>query len=74
MAALAACGDVLQNDKGDFLKVFSRRLGHSTILEAKLWTILFGMNMACDLGYKAIIVETDYVSSLWRISDIMKVN
>ncbi|XP_014618221.1 uncharacterized protein [Glycine max] len=67
--AFVAYGVVLQYDKGDFLKAFSRRLGHCTILKAKLWAILFGMNMACDSSYKAIIIETDFVEAIELVED-----
>ncbi|KAG5127148.1 hypothetical protein JHK82_027983 [Glycine max] len=67
--AFVAYGFVLQYDKGDFLKAFSRRLGHCTILKAKLWAIIFGMNMACDSSYKAIIIETDCVEAVELVED-----
>ncbi|KAG4983142.1 hypothetical protein JHK87_027891 [Glycine soja] len=64
-----ASGSWKKTLQGDFLKAFSRRLGHCTILKAKLWAILFGMNMAYDSGYKAIIIETDYVEAVELAED-----
>jgi len=35
----------------------------------ELWAILFGMNMACDSGYRAIIIDTDCAEVIKLVED-----
>jgi len=66
---LATCAALLWNDKENFLKVLSRRLKHCIIVKA-FGPFLFGMNMACNLSYRAIIVETQWTKVVKLVEDL----
>lgn len=40
---VASCAVVLRGNNGGFIRTFSIRLGHCSILEAELWTVLYDL-------------------------------
>lgn len=59
MARCAACGGILHNHEGEFRYAFSSYLGDCSVLDAKLWAILFGVRFAWARGFCQIVVESD---------------
>lgn len=58
-SAIASAGEVVRDDKGDWISGFSRSLGVATVLHSELWAILDGLNLAWDRGFRKIILESD---------------
>ncbi|XP_012461277.1 uncharacterized protein LOC105781288 [Gossypium raimondii] len=58
-SAMASAGEVVRDDKGDWISGFSRSLGVATVLHSELWAILDGLNLAWDRGFRKIILESD---------------
>lgn len=56
---MASYGAIICNSENIFIQVFSRRLDHCSILEAKLWAIFYGLTMATNLDVQNLIVESD---------------
>ncbi|MBA0815447.1 hypothetical protein Gohar_000217 [Gossypium harknessii] len=56
---MASAGEVVRDDKGDWISGFSRSLGVATVLHSELWAILDGLNLAWDRGFRKIILESD---------------
>ncbi|KAL6194707.1 hypothetical protein ACLB2K_035784 [Fragaria x ananassa] len=52
-------GGVLRNDRGEWLNGFSAKLGIGQVLEAELWGLLKGMEMAWQHGCNSLEVEVD---------------
>ncbi|KAG4974030.1 hypothetical protein JHK87_030851 [Glycine soja] len=61
---IASCGAVLRKDNGNFVQAFSRRLGHCSVLEAELWSIFYGMQMALDAGVTKLNVKSDSLAAV----------
>ncbi|KAL6221385.1 hypothetical protein ACLB2K_009136 [Fragaria x ananassa] len=56
---IICAGGVLQNDRGEWLNGFSAKLGIGQVLEAELWGLLKGMEMAWQHGCNSLEVEVD---------------
>ena len=54
-----ACGGVLRDEAGRFLKVFSCKLGICSVVEVELWGVWHGLNVTWNLGYHRAILEVD---------------
>ncbi|MFQ6634743.1 hypothetical protein Gotur_011937, partial [Gossypium turneri] len=47
----AAAGGCVRDHKGEWTIRFTRYLGNCSVLEAKLWGILDGMNLTTDMYF-----------------------
>ncbi|VVA34304.1 PREDICTED: ribonuclease [Prunus dulcis] len=56
---IGAGGGVLRDCSGNWIKGFSVNLGIGQILEAELWGLAFGLEMALDKGVSKITIEMD---------------
>ncbi|KAL4379818.1 hypothetical protein GQ457_02G032950 [Hibiscus cannabinus] len=54
-----AIGDVFRSDSGEWLCGFSRRIGCCSIVNAKLWAILDGLQYVLWQGFHRVIIESD---------------
>ena len=59
---VVACGGVLKDHDGRFISAYSANLGSCSIMHAKLWGIIFGMQVATRLGLANIMMESDSLS------------
>lgn len=62
-------GGVIRDQVGNWLLGYSRHLGSCSILEAELWGIFEGINMAWSLGVRRIEVECDSKMALQLVAD-----
>ncbi|RYR79610.1 hypothetical protein Ahy_A01g004421 [Arachis hypogaea] len=60
----AACGSVFRDSEGRFLKGFSCNLGICSIMHAKLWAVIHGLNIATTNGYHNLVVESDSAAAI----------
>lgn len=56
---MAACGGLIRNEQGRFIKGFYSNLGTASSVHAELWGITLGLCLAKDLGISSLIVELD---------------
>lgn len=56
---IAGCGGVLRGSTGYWLRGFSRNLGNCSVLLEELWGILTGLELAWELGFRNILLESD---------------
>ncbi|KAL5759738.1 hypothetical protein ACOSQ2_018576 [Xanthoceras sorbifolium] len=54
-----AAGDVLRDHNSKWLRGFCAHKESGNPLEAEIWAILFGINMAWSAGYRKVLVESD---------------
>ncbi|CAL8137476.1 unnamed protein product [Prunus armeniaca] len=57
---LSGAGGLLRDATGAWIQGFIVNLGASTILEAELWGIFWGLSLAWDAGYHDVEIECDY--------------
>ncbi|KAH1231090.1 putative ribonuclease H protein [Glycine max] len=57
--SMTSCGGVIRDYKGHFIRAFLRKLRSCLILEAELWSLLFGMMMLKDAEMPNVIIESD---------------
>ena len=55
----AACGGILKDCHGSFIRAFSAKLGNCTAINVKLWGACIGLRMAFEFGYKNVLLELD---------------
>ena len=58
----SGAGGLIIDEQGAWKGGFAINLCCRSIEEAKAWTLLFGLWMAWDLGFKKILVEVDSLS------------
>ncbi|KAL4280844.1 hypothetical protein GQ457_03G019340 [Hibiscus cannabinus] len=68
----AACGGVLRDHTGTWIRGFTRFVGRCSVVEAELWGIGTGMALAWELGYRQLVIETDSVDALRLIEQRSK--
>lgn len=56
---LVACGSLLRDELGRFVKGFYANLGASSSVHAELWGVTLGLRLAKDLKLSFLIVELD---------------
>lgn len=56
---MAACGGIIRNAKGEFIRGFSCNLGACSVLQAELLALLNDLRVARNLGLPKVIFETD---------------
>ena len=55
----AAGGGVLRNCSDDWLGGFSVRIGECSVVEAKIWALIYGLRLAWAKGIKFLSIEID---------------
>lgn len=60
----AACGGVLRDSEGKFVSAYAVNLGKCNIMQAELWGILHGLQLAWQLGVQQVLVESDSMSAI----------
>ncbi|GAU35798.1 hypothetical protein TSUD_155730 [Trifolium subterraneum] len=60
----ASFGGLIRNDIGDMMHGFSGSCGHASNLLAEFYAILKGLQLAWDLGFCTIILESDSKSAI----------
>ncbi|KAK2382027.1 TMV resistance protein N [Trifolium repens] len=65
----AGFGGLLRNDRGSWIHGFSGSCGRASNLVAELSAIWKGLQLAWDLGYKSIIMESDSQAALDLIAN-----
>ncbi|CAL8164317.1 unnamed protein product [Prunus armeniaca] len=61
---LIGAGGLLRDSCGNWIKGFFVNLGHGSIIEAELWGIFWGINMAWDVGFRIVEIECDATSTV----------
>ena len=61
VTGISGAGGVLRDSNGAWIQGFSVNLGASSILEAELWGIFWGLKLAWDYGYRDVEIECDSV-------------
>ncbi|GKV27995.1 hypothetical protein SLEP1_g37098 [Rubroshorea leprosula] len=56
---MAGAGGVFRDHLGNWILGFSRNIGHTTSIAAKLWAIRDGLKLVVSRGYNRLILETD---------------
>ncbi|XP_065859433.1 factor of DNA methylation 4-like [Euphorbia lathyris] len=64
-----AAGGVLRDASGAWLAGFTHNLGMGSSFSAELWGILSGIKLATRMGIKRLLVESDNLVAINRISD-----
>ncbi|KAK9045415.1 hypothetical protein V6N11_059295 [Hibiscus sabdariffa] len=70
VCGLAACGGVIKDCCDMWIRGFSKSIGRCTILEAELWGIHIGLEMAWSLGCRKLIVESDSKDAIRIVQQI----
>ncbi|GLT96253.1 hypothetical protein SLE2022_138940 [Rubroshorea leprosula] len=65
---LGGCGGVFRDSQGQWVLGFTRNIGFTTALAAKLWAIKDGLQLAFNLHFNHIIIETDCYVAFQLIS------
>ncbi|KAK8656310.1 hypothetical protein V6N13_098264 [Hibiscus sabdariffa] len=60
----ASCGGVLRDHNGGWIRGFSKFIGKCSVVEAELWGIATGLDLAWDMGYRRVMVESDSADAL----------
>ncbi|XP_028782034.1 TMV resistance protein N-like [Neltuma alba] len=66
--AISACGGLLRDATGLYIRGFLHRLDDGDALHAELWACLHGLKLAWDGGHRQVILESDSSSVLELIS------
>ncbi|KAK9912978.1 hypothetical protein M0R45_036807 [Rubus argutus] len=56
---IMCAGGVIRNDKGEWMNDFAANLGSGQVLEAELWGLIKGMDLAWNCGYRSLEIEMD---------------
>ncbi|KAL4281612.1 hypothetical protein GQ457_03G016410 [Hibiscus cannabinus] len=64
----SASGGVIRNHQGGWITGFSKFIGKCSILEAELWGIARGLEVAWDMDCCNVVVESDCVDALKAIT------
>ncbi|KAK8690240.1 hypothetical protein V6N13_088941 [Hibiscus sabdariffa] len=60
----ASCGGVLRDHNGGWIRGFSKFIGKCSVVEVELWGIARGLDLAWDMGYRRVMVESDSADAL----------
>ena len=55
----AGGGDLIRNDKGEWLKGYARNVGYSTSVASELWPLRDGLRLCIALKLPVVIIELD---------------
>ncbi|KAJ1409311.1 Ribonuclease H domain [Sesbania bispinosa] len=61
---LVACGGIFRNHHGNFVLAFAQKLAPTSILEAELLAILYGLELAWTRQFNKLLVEVDSTSAI----------
>lgn len=61
---LASCGGVLWDQTGKWLRGYAANLGIASVVEAEIWGVYYGLNLAWMEGYRRIVVSSDSKTTL----------
>lgn len=67
----SAIGGVLRDATGNWIEGYQRYVGRGSTLNAELWTILQGLQVAKARGYVKVVVESDCFVTLKMINDCL---
>ncbi|KAL4307123.1 uncharacterized protein LOC107605009 [Arachis ipaensis] len=67
-AKKAGCGGLLRTQQGEWIGGFTANLGYCQITQAEMWAVLYGLQMAWNLGMRRVIVEMDAIEVLKEIN------
>ena len=65
----AEAGGLFRNHKGDWILDFFKHYGLCTFVQAKLCGILLGLQIAHQMGYSNLIIETDSLLAMEAVND-----
>ncbi|KAK8476512.1 hypothetical protein V6N11_074061 [Hibiscus sabdariffa] len=63
-----AVGGLIQDDSGGWLRGFYRFVGRCSVLLADLWAIYDGLNLAWDVGFRRVDVDSDNMEAVCIIN------
>ncbi|KAK5838673.1 hypothetical protein PVK06_007408 [Gossypium arboreum] len=64
-----AAGGLLEDRNGKWIEGFTRYLGSCEVIDAELWGILDGIQIALKRGFQKIIIRTDSLEAIKLIQD-----
>ena len=67
-ARRAAVVGVIRDELGNWMGGFVTKIGIADALRAELWSILHGLKLAWDMGFRRVILETDSQLAIHVIS------
>ncbi|KAL8170236.1 hypothetical protein V2J09_022040 [Rumex salicifolius] len=56
---VATAGGVIRDDSGVWLGGFVKNIGVCSVVAAELWGLYHGLELAWDLGYRKVVLESD---------------
>ncbi|KAL8143934.1 hypothetical protein V2J09_016966 [Rumex salicifolius] len=56
---VATAGGVIRDDSGVWLDGFVKNIGVCSVVAAELWGLYHGLELAWDLGYRKLVLESD---------------
>ncbi|KAF7838057.1 putative ribonuclease H protein [Senna tora] len=59
-----ACGGVARDYLGNFLASFTKYLGDCSVLQAELYAIANGLEVAWSLGFRKVVIESDSLTAV----------
>ncbi|KAF7811992.1 ribonuclease H [Senna tora] len=57
--SLSGCGGLIRNQNGDWIKGYKKKIGVSTPFGAEIWGIYYGLDLAWQLNYRKVTIESD---------------
>ncbi|KAF7826588.1 ribonuclease H [Senna tora] len=60
----SGCGGVIRDYRGRWILGFARRMGRGSSINAEVWGILTGLQVAWDLGVSGVILESDSLTAI----------
>ncbi|XP_054782099.1 uncharacterized protein LOC129289366 [Prosopis cineraria] len=70
----ASCGGVIRDHVGNWVAGFTHFLGSCSAYEAEAWAIWKGLQLAWDMGFKKVILESDAKAVIDDLKDISRNN
>ncbi|KAK8713068.1 hypothetical protein V6N13_148295 [Hibiscus sabdariffa] len=64
----SACGGVLRSHQGAWITGFTKYIGRCSVLEAELWGIASGLELAWSLDCRRLVVESNSAKALKTIA------
>ncbi|KAK4263275.1 hypothetical protein QN277_028711 [Acacia crassicarpa] len=66
----AGAGSVLRDHEGRWLGGCCRKIGRCTSLQAELWALLDGLDLAWNLGFRDVFVQVDCLTALSLVRSV----
>ncbi|KAI7988245.1 putative ribonuclease H protein [Camellia lanceoleosa] len=64
MPSLADADGIIRSDQGTWIGGFRHHIGSVPVIAAELWAIWLGLQLAWQMGYRKMIVESNCVETL----------